>query len=75
MKTVFHCDNENDKLEINTILKAGDICIAICDFREYLRQIIKYADEGVSDEILKERELIREKFHECFDEVISIYQD
>ncbi len=74
MKTIFHCDNDNDKLEINTILKAGEICSAIHDFKEYLRQIIKYADETAPEAVIADRELIREKFHECFDEVLSIYQ-
>lgn len=64
--------NEDEKETALAAIKVGEYISAVYDFEQYLRQIVKYAEESVHDEAYAEREKIREKFYECFGDLINV---
>lgn len=67
MKVIYEFDPIEDRDELDTFIQAKNMSIAIHEFREYLRKIIKYESETYLREEFDERGSLANASNELFD--------
>lgn len=63
---ILKSDDQDDDRDMERMLKLSNACMALEDFRNFLRSESKYGEH--SDEVREYLEKIREKFYVCFRE-------
>lgn len=64
MKAILEFNLPEDKLEFDVVVSASDMATGIWDFKQYLRNILKYQTDKYSEDYLKAVEDIQERFFE-----------
>ena len=68
VKLEFDTNDENDFNLHKTYIKAVDMSIALWDITQYLRELVKYPPDNMSDETYETIEKIRDKIWDIIDD-------